>query len=157
MNKLIVLTLLGITAISTVKAGNSVGEMAFIEGQYQHVVLAKDIQWRTCPPTLPKNCEMTILDGHPKKPNMFTVRFRTTGPFYMPPHTHPKDERVTVIKGKAAVAFGVNATREGAKEFGPGDYYVNKRDSIHKVWLEKNMILQITGIGPWEAHFVDNH
>ena len=55
------------------------------------------------------------------------------------------------------MAFGKDTTRADAKEFGPGDYYINKRNEVHKVWLDKGMILQITGIGPWEAHFVDKH
>lgn len=45
----------------------------------------------------------------------------------IPEHTHTKDERATIIQGKAYVAFGKDATREEAKEFGPGDYYVNAR------------------------------
>ena len=72
----------------------------------------------------------------------------------MPAHSHPKDERVTILQGKAYVAFGEDGTRENAKGFGPGDYYVNAREAIHQVWADSSTILQITGIGPWEAHFV---
>ncbi|MCL4709428.1 hypothetical protein KJ068_30130 [bacterium] len=74
----------------------------------------------------------------------------------MPPHSHPKDERVTLLSGKVAVAFGAEATRENAKEFGPGDYYVNARGAIHSVWADTLSVIQITGIGPWEAKFVEN-
>lgn len=86
---------------------------------------------------------------------MFTVRFYVKDEFYMPAHTHPKDERVTIISGKAAVGFGNDVARKDAKEFGSGDYYVNARGAVHKVWIEGPTVLQITGIGPWEAHFVD--
>ena len=154
-------TIIGISLLLMVSAGAvqamDVGVAKFAENQLQHVVLANNIQWKPCPPTLPKPCEMSILSGHPKKPDMFTVRFRAPADMYMPPHTHPKDERVTILEGKAAVAFGANAERNTAKEFGPGDYYINRRDSVHIVWLSKGTILQITGIGPWEAHYVDKH
>lgn len=130
---------------------------SFAPGKVQHTVYMDKTQWRPCPPNLPKNCQMAILDGHPKKPGMFTVRFLATDDFHMPAHHHPKNERVTMLKGTAAVAFGENASRAEAKEFGPGDYYINKKGAVHKVWLQKGTVLQITGIGPWEAHFVTQH
>ena len=73
----------------------------------------------------------------------------------VPAHTHPKDERVTLLSGKVAVAFGKDATREDANEFGPGDYYVNARGAVHTVWIEGPTVLQVTGVGPWEVHPVD--
>lgn len=137
-------------------AQSPVGEMKFPEGSVQHVVHTEEIQWRPCPPDLPSGCEMAVLEGNPQGPDLFTVRFRVSGEFVMPPHSHPKDERVTVLSGKMAVAFGAQATRENAKEFGPGDYYVNARGAIHSVWADTLSIIQITGIGPWEAKFVEN-
>lgn len=156
MKKLIALSFLALAAASSAQA-QEIGVAKFAPGQVQHVVLNDKVQWKPCPPTLPKNCEMAILEGHPKQPDIFTIRFHSPADFYMPPHTHPKDERVTMLKGKAAVAFGANATRKDAKEFGPGDFYINARDTVHKVWLEKGTVLQITGIGPWKADFVEGH
>ncbi len=135
-------------------ATTEIGIMDFPEGTVQHVVLAEDVPWRPCPPTLPSGCEMAVLEGNPLGTDLFTVRFRVSEAFVMPPHTHPKDERVTVLSGDVAVAFGADATRADAAQFGPGDYYVNARDAVHTVWGGENAILQITGIGPWEAHFV---
>ncbi|MFD1314896.1 cupin domain-containing protein [Namhaeicola litoreus] len=132
-----------------------VGEMIFPEGKVQHVVLAKEMQWKPCPPNLPKGCEMAVLEGNPKGNDFFTVRFKIIGEFIMPPHTHPKDERVTILQGKAYVAFGEDATQKEAKEFGPGDYYVNARNAIHTVWADPSTIIQITGIGPWEVDFIE--
>lgn len=133
-----------------------IGIMQFPEGKVQHVVHAHDIQWAPCPPSLPNGCGgMAVLDGSPKAPDLFTVRFLVDEGFYMPKHWHPKDERVTVLEGMAYVVFGKDGTREGAKAFGPGDYYVNKREEIHQVWAEPGTIIQITGIGPWEAHFIE--
>lgn len=142
--------------VTTGYAQSPVGEMKFPEGTVQHVVLAEDIQWKPCPPNLPQGCEIAVLEGSPRSTDLFTVRFRTGKGFVMPPHSHPKDERVTVLQGKVYVAFGMDATRENAKQFGPGDYYVNARDAIHTVWADSNSIPQITGIGPWEANFVES-
>lgn len=130
-------------------------DSSFPEGTVQHVVLARDIAWRPCPANLPAGCEIAILEGNPQEPGLFTVRFRLSDSFAMPPHTHPKDERVTVLKGLVSVAFGLDASREDARQFGPGDYYVNMRGAIHSVWGDGAVEIQITGLGPWEAHFIN--
>lgn len=125
--------------------------MVFPEGEVQHVVRSEDTPWKACPETLPPGCEMAVLDGNPQVADLFTVRFRVRETFVMPPHAHPKDERVTVISGSVAVAFGADTERRDATEFGPGDYYVNARDAVHQVWIEGPTVIQITGIGPWKA------
>lgn len=132
-----------------------IGEMQFPEGSVQHVVRADEVKWMPCPPNLPSGCEIAVLEGNPKSNDLFTVRFRLNSDFYMPPHTHPKDERATILAGKAYVAFGKDGKRENAKEFRPGDYYVNSRGAIHKVWADSSTIIQLTGFGPWEAHFIE--
>ena len=131
-----------------------VGDMKFAEGQVQHVIKANEINWKPCPPNLPNGCEMTLLEGNLKGNDMFTVRFKINGEFLLPPHTHPKDERVTVLQGKVYVAFGVGATKAEATIFEPGDYYVNAKNAVHTVWADPGTIIQITGIGPWEANLV---
>ena len=134
-------------------AGSSqeIGMMQFPEGEVQHVVRFESTPGAPCPPTLPAGCEMAVLDGDPQGEVLFTVRFRVNDTFVMPPHWHPKDERVTIITGKAAVAFGADSERQDATEFGAGDYYVNARHAVHVVWIEGPTVLQITGIGPWKA------
>ena len=131
-----------------------VGEMQFPEGTVQHSVLAKDIQWQPCPPNLPPGSEITVLEGNSHSSDLFTVRFKLKKGFVMPPHTHPKDERVTVLTGRVSVAFGMDGKQEDAKQFGPGDYYVNARGAVHTVWADETSVVQVTGIGPWKADFV---
>ena len=136
-------------------AQSRIGEFDFPEGVVQHAVPSADIAWRPCPPNLPPGCEIAVLEGDPKASGLFTVRFRLNSDFVMPAHTHPRDERVTVLAGRMAVAFGTGGTRADAREFGPGDYYVNARDAVHTVWAEKSSEIQITGVGPWEASFIE--
>lgn len=132
-----------------------VREMEFPDDKEQHIVRADDIAWKPCPPHLPKGCQIAILEGSPKEEIMFTVRFKVDKEMIMPPHTHPRNERVTILEGAAFVGFGKEAKKENANKFGPGDYYVNKNGSIHSVWIEAETILQITGIGPWEVDYVE--
>ena len=136
-------------------AQSRVGKFDFAEGVVQHAVPSAEMPWKPCPPNLPSGCEIAVLEGDPRGPGLFTVRFRLSEDFVMPPHTHPEDERVTILKGQMAVAFGPDGERTKAREFGPGDYYVNARGAVHTVWASKSSEIQITGVGPWEADFVD--
>jgi len=144
-----------ITAISGC-AQKELSVRGFANGEIQHVVRLGSTQWRPCPANLPTGCEVAILDGHPQKAGLFTVRFNTTQEFIMPAHSHPKDERVTVIQGRVAVGFGQDASRAAANEFVAGDYYINARDVVHKVWIDADSIVQISGIGPWVVEYVDS-
>jgi hypothetical protein len=142
---------LGLFLLASPGVGQEIGVMQFPEGKVQHVVRADSTPWKPCPPTLPSGCEIAVLEGDLQGADLFTARFRVNETFVMPPHWHPKDERVTIISGTAAVAFGAETEREDATEFGPGDYYVNARHAVHQVWIEGPTVLQITGIGPWKA------
>lgn len=147
---LLACAVLNVTACAHQEIGNS----ALPGNEPQIAVHADDIQWKPCPPALPEGCELVVLEGDPRRLDLFTVRFRLSDAFVMRPHTHPRHERVTILDGQVRVAFGMDARRETAKVFYPGDYYVNSRDAIHSVWIDKPTILQITGVGPWEANFV---
>jgi len=124
------------------------------EGESQLVQRAEGITWVPCPPTLPKPCEMAVLEGDPKKEMLFTVRFRTDATFAMKPHWHPRNERVTILEGKVGVGFGDQIDRARVMWFGPGDYYVNAQGAHHYVLADGPAVLQITGIGPWKANFL---
>jgi hypothetical protein len=132
-----------------------VKEAAFAEGKQQSASRAGEIAWRPCPPTLPAGCEIAVLEGNPKQEMLFTVRFRTGSQFEMKPHWHPRNERVTILEGKVGVGFGDEIDRENVTWFGPGDYYVNARGSHHFVLADGPAVLQVTGIGPWQANFLE--
>ena len=98
---------------------------------------------------------MAVLEGDPKREMLFTVRFRADSGFEMKPHWHPRNERVTILEGKVGVGFGDEVVRDDIEWFGPGDYYVNAKGAHHYVLTDGPAVLQITGIGPWEAHFLE--
>lgn len=136
--------------------GAPAAELRLPDGVDQLRFHAGEVAYGACAPGLPPGCEIAVLEGDPQAPGLFTVRFRLSDEFMMPPHTHPKEERVTVLSGRMAVAFGDGAGREAAAVFGPGDYYVNARNAVHSVWAEETAVIQITGVGPWEADFISN-
>ncbi|MEN9580019.1 MAG: hypothetical protein RJA70_3028 [Pseudomonadota bacterium] len=124
-------------------------EAPFAPGQQQIQAFADEIAYRPCPPNLPAGCEMAVLEGNPKAPGLFTLRIHSLAPFVLPPHSHPRAERVTVLTGAVHVGFGASVNRATAQKFGAGDYYVNRPSIQHYVFADEPVTIQITGIGPW--------
>src|SRR5216117_4066790 len=80
------------------------------------------IEWKKAPPALPPGAKMAVLEGDPTKDGPFVVRFQFPGGYHVPPHTHPKTERVTVISGAFYLAMGENLDRSAAKKVAAGSF-----------------------------------
>jgi len=65
---------------------------------------------------LPAGARMTVLEGDPTKEGPFVVRFQFPDGYHVPPHTHPKTERLTVISGTLYLATGEALDRSSAKK-----------------------------------------
>jgi quercetin dioxygenase-like cupin family protein len=117
--------------------------------QITHVV------WKAGPSSLPKGTEVAVLEGDPKVAGMFTMRLRVPAGAIVPPHWHPRPERVTVLSGEVIVGFGDKVTSKPVTTFRAGDFYVNPAMSHHFVRFAKKSVIQITGEGPWELHTIE--
>jgi hypothetical protein len=156
--KLVVATVMGcVLLVGVVVADAQSLEAALPDGVDQVVHRAGEIQWGLCPPgpLAGEGCRMAVLEGNPKGEQIFTFRIRTTEPFVLPPHIHPRNERVTVIDGALYVGFGDTVDKAASTRFEAGDFYVNRAGAHHFVWSDEPMTVQLTGVGPWEIHPVE--
>src|SRR5258708_6703803 len=64
------------------------------------------IEWKDGPATSPKGAKIAVLEGDPTKEGLFVFRVRVPDGYRIPPHTHPKMERVTVIQGTFNIGMG---------------------------------------------------
>src|SRR5690242_1094538 len=83
---------------------------------------ATSIEWKAGPAAIPAGAKMAVLEGDPTKEGPFVVRFQFPDGYHIPPHTHPKTERVTVISGTLLLAMGENLDRSAAKTLNAGTY-----------------------------------
>ena len=108
------------------------------------------MRWIEGPRGIPRS-RMTVLEGNPKEPGaIYSVRVTVPAGTKLAPHTHPQDERVTVLEGSAIVGFGTVADEKGTR-YKAGDYYMNPAGRPHFISFDEQTTLQMTGIGPWEA------
>jgi quercetin dioxygenase-like cupin family protein len=95
-----------------------------------------------------------VLEGNPTQEGFFTIRLSVPAGTVLPPHWHPRDERVTLLSGMVRVGFGDVVDESATKAFGPGSFYLNPANSHHFVLFTEESVVQMTGIGPWELHYV---
>ena len=128
------------------------------EGVDQIIQTSESIEWGPCPPgaLAGEGCRMAVLEGNPRAEQLFTFRIEMTRPFVLPPHTHPRNERVTVIDGAINVGFGTTVDKAASTRFEAGDFYVNRAGAPHFVWSDEPTTVQLTGIGPWEIHPIEH-
>jgi hypothetical protein len=119
------------------------------------IVTPADIKWQDGPATLQKGAQMVILEGDPSKDGPFVMRVKLPDGFRVMPHTHPKDERVTVITGTLYLGMGAKFDEKGGKAMPAGSYGRTEAGMKHFGWVKGETILQLHGTGPWAIDYVN--
>ena len=125
------------------------------ENESAEMYAPADIQWRDGPPSLPKGAQYALLEGDPRREEMFVMRVKFPDGYHVPAHTHAKRGRVTIIQGTVKVGMGVNPKKEDAKTLAAGTFAVWPPGLVHSVWAEGETIVQFHGMGPWAVHYVN--
>jgi len=113
------------------------------------------IEWKEGPAALPAGAKMALLEGDPTKEGPFVMRLQFPDGYQIPPHTHPKTERVTVISGRGCLAVREALDRNSAKELPAGSFGYWPTGMKHTAWLEGETVIQLHGIGPWQINYVN--
>jgi quercetin dioxygenase-like cupin family protein len=113
------------------------------------------IEWIAGPTALPLGAKMAVLEGDPTKEGPFVVRFQFPDGYHIPPHTHPKTERVTVISGILYLATGEALDRASAKRLSAGSFGYWPAGMKHTAWSEGETVIQLHGVGPWQINYVN--
>jgi hypothetical protein len=111
--------------------------------------------WTDGPSTLPPGSKVAVLEGSPKADGMFTMRLRIPGGSAIPPHWHPRQERVTILSGAVDLGFGSVANAGKTKRYAAGSFYVNPPRVMHFLFFPEATEMQLTGVGPWELQTSD--
>jgi hypothetical protein len=119
------------------------------------IIIPDEIKWVDGPLSLPKGAKMAILEGDPTKDGPFVMRVKMPDGFTIMPHTHPKDERVTVITGTLYLGMGEKLDEKIAKAMPAGSYGRTGAGMKHFGYMKGETILQLHGTGPWAVEYVN--
>ena len=97
---------------------------------------------------------IAILEGDPAKEGPFVFRIKVPDGYRVPPHTHAKIERITVISGTFNVGMGGVFDIEKTQAMPAGSYGDWPAGMKHFVWAKGETVLQLHGSGPWSIEYV---
>jgi Domain of unknown function (DUF4437) len=114
-----------------------------------------ELTWRDGLPSLPPGAQFAVLEGDPAKAGPFVFRVKVPDGYRIPPHTHPKPERVTVISGTFYLGMGATFDRAKGQELPAGTYGTWPPGMKHFVWVKGETVVQFHGDGPWAINYVN--
>jgi hypothetical protein len=135
--------------------------LAFVSAAPPHaekdhdVFIPDDIKWTDAPLSLPPGAKIAVLEGDPTKDAPFVMRAKMPDGYKIMPHTHPKDERVTVISGTLYVGVGEKFDEKMAKGMPAGSYGRMGAGVKHFGYTKGETVIQLHGTGPWTVDYVN--
>lgn len=122
----------------------------------QHTMITPDqLKWGPAAPGLPPGGQMTVIDGDPGKPALFTARLKMPDGYKIPPHWHPTDEQVTVLSGTLKAGSGAKWDDASMHPLAAGSYANMRRKQNHYVMAQGETVVQITAMGPFAITYVN--
>jgi quercetin dioxygenase-like cupin family protein len=113
------------------------------------------MKWSDAPPVLPRGARVAVLEGDPSKQGPFVMRVKLPDGYRIPPHTHPKAERLTVISGTFFVGQGATFDPKKGHPMPAGTFGTWPAGMQHFVWTEGETVIQLHGEGPWSLNYVN--
>jgi quercetin dioxygenase-like cupin family protein len=158
LNLLALVVLLAVVSLSFARAdkeGTSGSAVAVTQTSHVMVTPAQ-VKWGAAPPSLPAGAQVAVLDGDPSQAGKaFTMRAKFPNGYRVPPHWHPTDENVVVIKGAMMLGLGEHFDQATAKVMPAGSYMLMPQGVRHFAQAKGETIIQIYGTGPFEINYVN--
>lgn len=113
------------------------------------------LSWGPAPAIFPAGAQFAVVQGDPHAAGqIFTVRLRFPNGYIIPPHTHPTDEHVTVLKGTFLVGLGENFTQDGMIALKDGGFITAPANHAHFAMARGMTEVQVHAIGPFQLTYV---
>lgn len=107
-------------------------------GEAHKIVHFGDLKWTP----IIKGCEIAVVDGNPDAEGQpFVVRFHCVDGAKTPPHWHPTDENLTVLKGAFLVGMGETFDESKLQTMNTGNFLVLPKEMRHFAMAKGDMIL----------------
>lgn len=120
-----------------------------------NVSILSETSWKDGPASLPNGAMIAVLEGDPNQEGLFVFRLKVPDGYRVPPHTHPKTERVTIIAGTFHLGMGEKFDESATQALPAGTYGYWPAGMKHFVWVSGETIVQFHGMGPWSIIYVN--
>jgi quercetin dioxygenase-like cupin family protein len=146
---------LALLAAAALPWAAAAGRQAAPHGAGIEVFRSDKVLWKPGPPSLPKGAAFAVLEGDPSKEGPFVFRVKVPDGYRVPPHTHPKTERITVLAGTLYVGMGEKVDEGAYTAMAAGAYGHWPAGMKHFGKAKGETVLQFHGTGPWSIQYVN--
>jgi len=113
------------------------------------------IKWQDAPSIGP-GAKVAVIEGDLKGTEPFTMRIKAPANAKIGVHTHPADEKVTVLEGTLYFATGDKFDAKKATAYNAGDgFIVPQGMPMYAFTKGKPATIQLHGTGPWGINYHD--
>ena len=93
--------------------------------------------------------QFMVIEGDPKKPGPYVLRYKVPAREMSTPHFHPEDRFITVIQGTWWTGIGETFDPDNMIALAPGSFMKHPAGGAHFVGSKDGeVIVQVVGIGP---------
>ena len=110
---------------------------------------ANALHWQPVP--VAPELHYAVLAGNPDKHEFFVVRLKLPKDYTDVIHQHAYDRYDTVISGAFYLGFGDTVDKSKTRKLSAGGFVTCPAKAKHFGYTEEETVIQISGIGPWEA------
>lgn len=142
-------------ALLFLSAGARAGERGAQTKGSSVTVTPEDVKWGPGPKSLPPGVQAAVLDGNPAEKGTFAMRLKVPAGYRIAPHTHPRQERVTVIAGRFQLGHGRTFDETKLQDLEAGSFFSLPPGMEHFARAAEDTIVQLNGEGPWEIKYVN--
>ncbi len=121
-------------------------------GDAHKIVHYGDLKWTP----IMKGCDLARVAGDPDADGApFVLRVRCADGSKVPPHWHPTDEYVTVMKGTLLVGMGEAFDESKLQTMNVGNFILVPKEMRHFTTNKGETIVQVHGAGPFKVNWVN--
>jgi quercetin dioxygenase-like cupin family protein len=117
---------------------------------------AQEVKWGAPPSAFPAGAKFAVIAGDPGATGLVTVRLEMPAGYKIPPHFHPTDEHVTVLKGSFSLGMGDVIDTAHALTLLPGGYGVALANMHHYAYTTTGATIQVHMQGPFAITYVNS-
>jgi quercetin dioxygenase-like cupin family protein len=140
---------------SLIVAATIVAHASAVAAETPVVRSAQEVKWGAPPPVFPPGAKFAVIAGDPAASALVTVRFEMPAGYAIPPHFHPTDEHVTVLKGSFSLGMGDVIDKAHALTLTAGGYAVAMANMHHYAYTTTGATIQVHMQGPFAITYVN--
>jgi len=116
---------------------------------------APPLKWGPAPAVFPAGAKMAVVSGDPTKAGPFVVELAFPSGYRIPPHSHPTDETIKVVKGTFRVGMGTVFDEAKTTTMRVGASGSMKAGQPHFALADGATVVSVTSTGPFVMTYVN--